>query len=818
MRKAALSFSLLLALLMSLLVAAPAQAAGSPSPPTNVVATDDGCTDTVTLSWTASTQAVAGYRIHIYGIEQIYEGGEYYGNERYTLASLDVAGRTSAVVKIPRYDRELHIEVAAVTNMSAPFTGGANGESLQSSSTQSISATTKLYHFGAVPAPINVTAAADTDTGLTTLRWEAPSLAGQPCDFQSYRSYVRDTYVSDDDYGSDPDVDWLEPTTSSKTVQLETNHRYEFCIWASSPFEGYYGDEYTEYASSPESCVLFGTGRAIPSEPGDVWSETVGTSITVGWRSPYTDGGSDITGYRVARTGVDASGNGPWSTTVSADKRSQTFTNLRSNTNYTFTVQAINAIGVGPFLSVEGVSNPYSPPSTPTSVGGTVNNTARTATIGWMPPTSPGNPAITGYRVSRSGVDNAGSGPWSTVVASSARSYTFTNLAAGGTYTLSVTAINAGGESSPTSTVVALSGSALTAPTPTISGTATVGSTLTANAGTWGPAPVALAYQWRANGTAISGATAGTYRLAATEAGKTITVAVTGSKSGYVSTTRVSTATAAVSGGALTAATPTVTGTAKVGSTLTANPGTWGPAPVSFSYQWKADGVALSGATASTYTPSSATLGKKISVTVSGGKTGYTGASRTSVATAAVVAGTFAAVTPTITGTAKVGSTLTAVPGEWGPAPVAFTYQWKANGTALSGATGSTYRPSAATLGKTITVTVSGTKAGYTSATRTSAATAAVASGTLTAVTPKITGTAKVGSTLTATAGTWGPAPVALTYQWKANGTAISGATATTYKPTSATVGKTITVTVTGKKTAYTTATRTSTATAAVVR
>jgi hypothetical protein len=59
---------------------------------------------------------------------------------------------------------------------------------------------------------------------------------------------------------------------------------------------------------------------------------------------------------------------------------------------------------------------------------------------------------------------------------------------------------------------------------------------------------------------------------------------------------------------------------------------------------------------------------------------------------------------------------------------------------------------------------------------------------------------------------------VALTYQWKANGTAISGATSATYKPTSATVGKKITVTVTGKKADYTTATRTSAATAAVVK
>jgi hypothetical protein len=155
---------------------------------------------------------------------------------------------------------------------------------------------------------------------------------------------------------------------------------------------------------------------------------------------------------------------------------------------------------------------------------------------------------------------------------------------------------------------------------------------------------------------------------------------------------------------------------------------------------------------------------------------------------------------------------------------VALAYQWKANGTALSGATSRTYRPSSATVGKTITVTVVGTSAGYTSATRTSAATAAVVVGTLTAPTPTITGTAKVASTLTAYAGAWGPAPVALTYQWKANGTAISGATAATYKPTSATVGKkitvtvTVTVTVTGKKKGYTTVVRTSAAIGAVVR
>lgn len=58
-----------------------------------------------------------------------------------------------------------------------------------------------------------------------------------------------------------------------------------------------------------------------------------------------------------------------------------------------------------------------------------------------------------------------------------------------------------------------------------------------------------------------------------------------------------------------------------------------------------------------------------------------------------------------------------------------------------------------------------------------------------------ISGTAKVGETLTATVE---PADATVTYQWKAGGTDIAGATGKTYKLTEAEVGKTITVTVTG--------------------
>lgn len=64
---------------------------------------------------------------------------------------------------------------------------------------------------------------------------------------------------------------------------------------------------------------------------------------------------------------------------------------------------------------------------------------------------------------------------------------------------------------------------------PVISGTATSGSTLTTTNGTWTNSPTSFTYQWtRADTiTPISGATASTYVLTATDVGHTITVSVT---------------------------------------------------------------------------------------------------------------------------------------------------------------------------------------------------------------------------------------------------------------------------------------------------
>ena len=180
---------------------------------------------------------------------------------------------------------------------------------------------------------------------------------------------------------------------------------------------------------------------------------------------------------------------------------------------------------------------------------------------------------------------------------------------------------------------------------------------------------------------------------------------------------------------ALTAApVPTVTGTTVSGQKLTAVPGVWGPAPVALAYQWKRAGANISGATAATYVLTSGDVGKTITVTVTGSKAGYATAAKTSAATKAVTAplALTAAPVPKVTGTAVSGQKLTAVPGVWGPATVSLAYQWKRSGENISGATAATYVLTSGDVGKTITVTVTGSKAGYATAAKTSAATRSV--------------------------------------------------------------------------------------------
>jgi hypothetical protein len=172
---------------------------------------------------------------------------------------------------------------------------------------------------------------------------------------------------------------------------------------------------------------------------------------------------------------------------------------------------------------------------------------------------------------------------------------------------------------------------------------------------------------------------------------------------------------------------------------------------------------------------------------------------------------------PAITGTPKVGETLTASNGTWSESPTAYQYQWqRCSGTGTScaniaGATLKTFTVRMIDAGRTYRVVVTAVNADGATNAR-SAATAAVAANAAAPVNtakPSITGDPRVGETLTAAPGTWTGSPT-LTYQWQrcdsdgSNCLAVAGANGQSYDARLSDVGFRLRVAVTGKNTSGT--------------
>jgi hypothetical protein len=123
---------------------------------------------------------------------------------------------------------------------------------------------------------------------------------------------------------------------------------------------------------------------------------------------------------------------------------------------------------------------------------------------------------------------------------------------------------------------------------------------------------------------------------------------------------------------------------------------------------------------------------------------------------------------------------LTEVRGSWTSHPTSFSQQWErcdgsGNGCSpIGGATSATYVLVAADIGHAIRVQESATNAAGTGGPASSAATAAVAPAGPSptpphnSIAPVVSGTPKVGSTLSAATGTWsGSVPISYAYQWQ---------------------------------------------------
>jgi hypothetical protein len=161
-----------------------------------------------------------------------------------------------------------------------------------------------------------------------------------------------------------------------------------------------------------------------------------------------------------------------------------------------------------------------------------------------------------------------------------------------------------------------------TAPTITsqpVSVTVTAGQTASFSVTASGTAP--LAYQWQKNGAAISGATGASYTTPATttsDSGATFRCVVTNSAGSATSNNATLTVNAAATAPTIT--TQPASQTVTAGATATFTVAASGTSP--FTYQWRKNGTAISGATSASYTTPATTTadsGSTFSVVVSNG-------------------------------------------------------------------------------------------------------------------------------------------------------------------------------------------------------
>jgi invasion protein IalB len=301
---------------------------------------------------------------------------------------------------------------ASTTGTSATFTGLANGtgytftvRAANGVGDGPPSAPSNAVTPGTVPdAPTDVVAT--RGNGSASVTWTAPASDGG----RAITGYA----VTASPGGATATTAGMSATVTG----LANGTSYTFTVRAANiTGEG--------ASSAPSNAV---TPATTPDAPTNVTAVSGIGSATVSWDAPG-DGGAAIIRYTVTAA--------PGGATATTTGTSTTVTSLANGTAYTFTVHAVNDVGVGSESASSNSVTPGAVPDAPTDVVATRGNGS--AQVSWTAPAFDGGSPVSGYTVTAS--------PGGATGSATTTSATVAGLANGTAYTFTVRAGNVIGDS-----------------------------------------------------------------------------------------------------------------------------------------------------------------------------------------------------------------------------------------------------------------------------------------------------------------------------------------------------------------------------------
>jgi chitodextrinase len=360
-----------------------------PTVPTNLAASGI-TTNSVTLSWTASTDnvGVVGYRVYRNGtsVATVTSGTSY--------QDINLPPATTYSYTVSAYDQ--------AGNNSAP-SAPVNATTLTAADTTPPSVPTNL-------------AASGMTLFTVTLSWTASTDNVGVAGYKVFRN--------------GPQVATVASVTTYQDTGLTPNTTYAYTVSA-------YDQAGNNSASSAALNATTLSDTTPPSVPTNLLASGITTtSVTLSWTASTDNVG--VAGYRIYRNGTSVA------TTTGTSYQD---TGLTSNTTYTYTVQAYDQAGNNSTQSAQVSPTTLSPPDTsaptvPTNLAAS-GITSTSVTLSWTASTD--NVGVTGYKIFRNGTQ---------VATATGTSYQNTSLTPNTMYAYTVSAYDQAGNNSAQSASV----------------------------------------------------------------------------------------------------------------------------------------------------------------------------------------------------------------------------------------------------------------------------------------------------------------------------------------------------------------------------